>query len=153
MHYLQRAEEDSEYPNLEFENWFQLGRECFLARLPKPLRRQAFHAQLSRWQAQGRPVHWWQARAFIYGAAGRGWAGKVAEPRLSSNFQWPTPPDPSWLLVVCCYPGGTCELDLVHQVSRRFWSEQNDFFEIPVTALTPKASFSSVSGIETWDSM
>lgn len=141
MHYLQRANVDSEYPNMEFEDWFQLGRKCFLARLTKPLRKQAFHEQLRRRQAEGRTVHWWQARAFIYAAAGRGCAGDGAEPRLSSNFQWPTPPDPSWQLVVCCYPDGTCELDLVHQVSRRFWSEQHDFFEIPVDCVDPKSIF------------
>lgn len=126
---------------MEFEDWFQLGWKCFLARLTKPLRKQAFHAQLRRRQAEGRTVHWWQARAFIYAAAGRGCTGEGAEPRLSSNFQWPTSPDPSWQLVVCCYPDGTCELDLVHQVSRRFWSEQHDFFEIPVDCVDPQSTF------------
>lgn len=54
--------------------------------------------------------------------------------RRTTNGQ--SPPDPSWELVVCTYPDGTCELDLVHPVSGRFWSEDNGFFELPTEKRT-----------------
>lgn len=41
------------------------------------------------------------------------------------------PPDASWELVVCVYPEGVFELDLLHPVSGRFWSEENGFFAAP----------------------
>lgn len=44
---------------------------------------------------------------------------------------WPTPPDASWRLVVCFYPDGELDLDFVHHVSRRFWSEDNGFLPLP----------------------
>ena len=37
----------------------------------------------------------------------------------------------AWLAVVCLYPDGVCELDFAHPVSRRFWSEDNGFPDLP----------------------
>lgn len=58
---------------------------------------------------------------------GRGMGMRHAE----ASYQWPFPPDPSWSLIVCVYPDGQCELDMVHEASRRFWSEDNGFIQLP----------------------
>lgn len=67
----------------------------------------------------------WMMRAFAYGASGR-----VAK-KAGIDYQWPKPPDCAWQLVVCCYSEGECDLDFLHPVSRKFWSEDNGFFESP----------------------
>ena len=131
MHYLKYASDSEGYPNMDFESWYQLGVECFKARLPKVLRKQAFEALTERWLAMDRDVKSWHARAFIYGSSGRN-AVERSNQDVDPEYQWPCPPDPSWLLVVCCYPDGWCELDFVHQVSRRFWSEENEFLDPPL---------------------
>ena len=129
-HYLTRAETDDGYPLMEFEDWYQHGMDCFYARLPKPLRRQAMHALSRRWAAKGKQVAFWMLRAFAYGTTGHDSTGQRT-PQVSKDFRWPTPPDAAWELVVCCYPDGECELDMVHPVSRRFWSEDHGFFDSP----------------------
>lgn len=115
---------------MDFEDWYQQGMSCFYAQLPKALRRQAMHELSRRWAAKGKPVAFWMLRAFAYGATGRDATGQRT-PRVSIEFSWPYPPDAAWELVVCCYPDGKCDLDLVHPVSRRFWSEDNGFFDSP----------------------
>lgn len=130
IHFLARAETADGYPRMDFEDWYQQGMSCFYAQLPKALRRQAMHALSKRWTAKGKEVSLWMLRAFAYGAAGRDASGQRT-PRVSKDYRWPTPPDAAWELVVCCYPDGECDLDLVHPVSRRFWSEDNGFFDSP----------------------
>lgn len=49
----------------------------------------------------------------------------------ADSYQWTTPPDPSWSLIACVYPDGQCDLDMVHEASRRFWSEDNGFIPLP----------------------
>ncbi len=72
----------------------------------------------------------WQVRAFVYGQAGR-CADGICSRRVPDGFQWPTPPDASWELIVCFYPGGKFDLDLLHPVSCRFWTEDNGSFDVP----------------------
>ncbi len=130
VHYLARAESSEGYPLVDFEDWYQQGISCFYARLSKALRRRAMRALSERWAAKGKVVEFWMLRAFAYGAAGRQ-SGGQRTPFASSDYQWPVPPDAAWELVVCCYPDGECNLDLVHPVSRRFWSEENGFLDPP----------------------
>lgn len=130
IHYLARAVTTDGYPVLDFEDWYQHGMSCFYAQLPKALRSQALHALSNRFTANGKQVSLWMVRAFAYGAAGRADSG-LRTPLVSSDYRWPTPPDAAWELVVCCYPDGVCDLDLLHPVSRRFWTEDNDFIDPP----------------------
>lgn len=119
-HYLDRAESVDGFPLMEFEDWYQHGMGCFYAGLPKSLRKQAMNALARQWVARGKQVSFWMLRVFAYGATGRDSTGQRT-PRVSKEFRWPTPPDSAWELVVCCYPDGQCDLDMVHPVSRRFW--------------------------------
>ncbi|GAB0079373.1 hypothetical protein TOC8171_47790 [Pseudomonas syringae] len=130
MPFLDRAEDPDGYPVWGFEVFYQQGISCFVWGLTKPLIRQAFKRVCADWRAKGQTVAMWQVRAFVYGLTGRCGDG-VRSRMVSSEFQWPTPPDASWRLLVCVYPDGKCDLDLVHPVSRRFWSEDNGFFSLP----------------------
>lgn len=124
--------EPERYPRWEFEAFYQQGIACYLWELPRPLVKNAFRAVCERWIASGKSVEPWQIRAFIHGCTG----DFSKRRRLSPDgYAWPDPPDPSWQLVVCAYPDGTCDLDLVHGVSRRFYSEDNGFFDPPTTNL------------------
>ena len=126
-HYLARAETADGYPSLDFDGWYQQGMACFYVQLPKSLRKHALHALVKRWITEGKAVSTWMIRAFAYGAKGRD-AGGQRTPWVSSDYRWPTPPDAAWKLVVCCYPNGECDLDLLHPVSCKFWTEDNGFF-------------------------
>lgn len=130
MHYLNKAEDAIGDPAMDFEKWYQQGMACFNVNLPKFLRKQALNALVARWMADGHQVAFWMLRAFAYGAAGQDVCG-TRTPWLSSYFRWPTPPDAAWKVVVFCYPGGECDLDMLHPVSRKFWSEDNGFFHPP----------------------
>lgn len=126
---LRRAEADG-YPALDFEIWYQQGMRSYQVALPKRLRTQAMRALAARWIAAGNEIATWHLRAFVFGAMGQdtqGQRGRV----VPDNYVWPTPPDASWHLVVCCYPDGELDLDFVHPVSRRFWSEDNGFLALP----------------------
>lgn len=136
---LRRAEADG-YPSLDFETWYQQGMRCYQAQLPKRLRKQAMQALAARWTAAGNDIAPWHLRAFAYGSKGldaQGQRGRV----VPDNYVWPTPPDASWHLVVCCYPDGELDLDFVHPVSRRFWSEDNGFL-IPPEERTDRINLS-----------
>lgn len=129
MNYLERAADDAGYPNLDFEDMYQKGLACFQWGLPRPLVRQAFKYACAGWTERDRPILMWHVRAFVYGLSGRcDGEFESALRRRTTNGQ---SPDPSWELVVCTYPDGTCELDLVHPVSGRFWSEDNGFSNSP----------------------
>lgn len=135
MSFLAHAEDEEGYPVWEFEAFYQQGMACFVWGLPKYLARQAFKKLCSDWKANGETVAMWQVRAFVYGRAGK--CGEGVRPRrVPDGFQWPTPPDASWELIVCFYPDGKFDLDLLHPVSCRFWSEDNDFFAVPTEDLT-----------------
>ncbi len=114
-----------------FDVWYQQGLSGFVARLPRTLLKQAFFHLAKQWTEAGRPVRKWQVRAFIHGSRGIGRASDTKH-CVGEGYVWPTPPDPSWSLVACHYPDGEIELDFVHPVSRRFWSEDNDFLSSPV---------------------
>lgn len=126
---LRRAESDG-YPNMGFETWYQQGMRCYQAALPKRLRKQALRALAARWLVAGCKVEMWHLRAFVYGVHGLDAKGR-RDRLVSGNYEWPTPPDASWLLIVCCYPDGEVDLDFAHPVSRRFWSEDNGFLALP----------------------
>lgn len=119
------------YPNMNFEDWYQVGLACYAANLPKSLRKQALHRAIEGWKQKGRSVQMWHLRAFVYGSMGLCDGPEYRETYVDRNYQWPTPPDPSWTLMVCVYPDRSIDLDLAHLVSRRFWSEDNGFFELP----------------------
>ena len=121
------------YPRWDFEMFYQQGLRCFEWNVPRPLIKQAFRAVCERWAAKGHFVAMWQIRAFVHGCTGD--FGK-RQRRVAETYSWPNPPDASWLLVVCVYPDGICDLDLVHQVSRRFYSEDNGFISPPTEMLS-----------------
>ena len=128
---LAMAEDDAGYPNMAFEHFYQYGMECFYWRLPKPLVRVAFKRACQTWKAES-DIAMWQIRAFIYGLNGHQATGEpVAQPFAPETYRWPLPPDPSWTLVACVYSDGIVELDIVHETSRRFWSEDNGFLDLP----------------------
>lgn len=135
MNYLDRATDEAGYPAMGFEEFYQQGMSCFLWGLSKPLVRQAFKRVCADQQAKGDTVEMWQARAFVYGLSGRCEDGK-RERNAAGGYQWPAPPDSSWELIVCIYPNGSFELDLLHPVSCRFWSEGNGFFNNPTEDLS-----------------
>lgn len=124
------AEDEQGYPRWDFESFYQQGLSCHAWGLPKALAHQALRHLAAAWREKGHPVAMWQVRAFIYGCAGL-CSGEPRQRKAAPSYTWPAPPDPSWELVVCVYPDGVCDLDLVHQVSRRFWSEDNGFFDLP----------------------
>lgn len=126
---LRHAEKDG-YPSLEFETWYQQGMRCYQANLPKPLRKQAFRAVATRWVETGAEIAIWHLRAFVYGSLGLDGQGQRNR-LVSDGFEWPAQPDPSWILIACCYPDGEMDLDFAHPVSRRFWSEDNGFLALP----------------------
>lgn len=128
--FLSKAEDPQGYPRWDYEMFYQQGLACFVWRLPRLLVRQAFRKACEVWKAKSGMVAMWQIRAFIYGVSG-GCRGGIVKPRAPEGFCWPASPDPSWALVVCVYPDGYCDLDMVHPVSRRFWSEDNGFLALP----------------------
>lgn len=130
MKFLDRATDEAGYPAMGFEVFYQQGISCFVWGLPKPLVRQAFKRVCADQQAKGNAVAMWQVRAFVYGLSGRCEGGQ-RERKAPAGYEWPTPPDASWELIVCIYPGGSFDLDLLHPVSCRFWSEDNGFFAVP----------------------
>lgn len=122
--WVQQHAELSEYPNMAFEAFYQHGLECFKARLPRWLVRQSFAALVSRHPQ----VALWQVRAFLWGL--KGGANPDEHTRVSAHASWPEKL-PGWDLVICRYPNGELDIDLVHPVSRRFWSEDNHFLPVP----------------------
>lgn len=126
---LRRAEADG-YPAIDFESWYQQGMACYQAALPQHLRKQAMRALASRWIAAGNQVETWHLRAFVYGTLGLDAHGRRHR-LVPDGYEWPTPPDAAWKLMVCCYPDGEIDLDFGHPVSRRFWSEDNGFLTLP----------------------
>lgn len=128
--FLRSAEDADGYPSLAFERFYRQGMSCYEWHLPTILKKQAFRKVCNEWKAMGHSVALWQVKAFIYGAAGWDFRGR-RDRRIAPSFRWPAPPDPSWSIVVCAYPDGYCDLDMVHAVSRVFWSEHNGFFEPP----------------------
>lgn len=132
MTILDRAEDANGYPNMAFEAFYQQGLSCFVWGLPRPLVRRAFKRVCSEHQARREAIAMWQVRAFLYGLSGRS-EGASCVRRAPDGYRWPSPPDASWELVVCVYPDGCCDLDLLHPVSRRFWSEDNGLFHLPTT--------------------
>ncbi len=131
MSFLDRAADEDGYPDMDFETFYQQGISCFVWGLPRYLVRQAFKKLCSDWQATGGTVAMWQVRAFVFGLSGRYGSAGIHSRRIPDDFQWPTPPDASWELVVCFYPDGKFDLDLLHPVSCRFWTEDNGFFDVP----------------------
>ncbi|HJV75075.1 MAG TPA: hypothetical protein VJ654_12695 [Noviherbaspirillum sp.] len=128
--FMSLAEDAEGYPSYAFEAWYQQGMSCYMARLPKTLRRQAFKHLARKWQSKGSAVAMWQVRAFVYGAMGKDHSGQRS-PYVPEGYQWPIPPDASWQLVVCVYSGGEWDLDFAHPISRKFWSEDNGFLDLP----------------------
>lgn len=128
--FLSHAEDEAGYPNMAFEHFYQYGLDCYLWRLPRPMIRRAFQRACYTWKSANGIVMW-QVRAFVNGLRGFGPAGVDATPLVPATYSWPLPSDASWTLVACVYPDGFVDLDIVHEVSRRFWSEDNGFLELP----------------------
>lgn len=53
------------------------------------------------------------------------------KPMINSGYKWPEVPS-GWQLEFIAYPGGELDMDLLHPVSARFWSEDNDFLDMPI---------------------
>jgi len=125
---LSFAEDDAGYPRMDFEAWYQMGLQCFVWGLPRPLVRQAFRRLCRKFRSLAKPISMWQVRTFVWACNG---ADAVEQRKVPESYRWPSPPDTAWEVVVCVYPDGGCELDMVHPVSRCFWSEDNGFFDLP----------------------
>lgn len=117
-------------PNLAYEYFYQQGMSCYYWGLPRPYVLQALRALCVRYSQRFGAVSFWQLRAFAYGLLGLDSASQRPR-RCPNGYQWPLPPDEAWETVVCLYPDGLCDFDFVHPVSRRFWSEDNGFLELP----------------------
>lgn len=129
--FLSMVEDEAGYPNMAFEHFYQYGLDCFSWRLPKSMIRRAFQRACLTWKSE-QGIAMWQIRTFIYALQGQRTAGAmIATPFVPDTYSWPLPPDPSWTLVACVYPGGFIDLDIVREASRRFWSEDNGFPEFP----------------------
>ena len=50
---------------------------------------------------------------------------------VTHDYVWPEVPA-GWELTFIFYPDGFLDMDLLHPVSGRFWSEDNEFLNIPV---------------------
>lgn len=124
---LQHAECPDGFPNLAFEAFYQKGLECYRWRLPNIYAKQAFKVICQRYEGLQKPISFWHLRAFVAGKKGFNFHGT----HIPAEYKWPIPPDPSWRTIVCVYPDGQCDLDFVHPVSRKFWSEDNDFLDLP----------------------
>lgn len=125
-----KAVDEAGYPNMDFEEWYQKGMACFRVRLPRELVLQAFRHIAKEWERRNKIVAMWHIRAFVYGLSGRDDRGQ-SERLVPEDFSWPIRPDSSWQWIVCAYPDGMCDVDMVHSVSRRFWSEDNGFIDLP----------------------
>lgn len=90
MNYLERAADDADYPNLDFEDMYQKGLACFQWGLPRPLVRQAFKHACGGWAERDRPVLMWHVRAFVYGLSGR-CDGGIRKRLAPAGYQWPIP--------------------------------------------------------------
>lgn len=128
--FLSRTEDQSGFPSMEFEDWYQQGMSCYLSNLPTWLRKQAFSYLVKKWQSKGLDVEMWHIRAFVHGATGFDNEGHRIK-HVSESFTWPTKPDAGWQFIILCYPDGLCDFDYAHPVSRKFWSEDNDFLSMP----------------------
>ncbi|TKD35325.1 hypothetical protein FCG41_17955 [Azotobacter chroococcum] len=117
-------------PNLAYELFYQQGMSCYRWGLPRPYVLQALRAVCERYSQRFGSVAFWQLRAFAYGLRGLDDSGH-RQRACPAKYRWPLPPDAAWQTVVCLYPDGQCDLDFVHPVSRRFWSEDNGFLELP----------------------
>lgn len=125
---------DSEgMPNFDYGLWHSYGSSCRLARLNKHLRKLALQTLIKRHYPDGQGIEHWMLRAFADGASRPRKNGPA--PWTPEGFVWPTPPDAAWEVVACVYPDGV-EIDMVHPVSRRFWSEDNDHFQLPEKRFT-----------------
>lgn len=124
------AEDEIGMPNLAFELFYQQGMACYRWALPRPYVLQALRAVSARYFHRFGPISFWHLRAFVYGLYGLDGSGQ-RQCAIPADYHWPLPPDAAWLTVVCLYPDGRCDLDFVHPVSRRFWSEDNGFLELP----------------------
>ena len=121
---------------MDYDAWNHIGAECFRARLPRSLVKQALRAQARRFTANGDVVTLWHLRAFVMGLRGHTPYGDVQQEH-EDHCNWPQPPDPAWEIVVCCYLSQNCEIDLVHPVSRRFFSEAMSQAEAAQVTATP----------------
>lgn len=128
-----KAVDEYGYPSMDYEIFYQQGVECYCWGLPRYLIKQAFKKVSTDWLARNKAIHTWQMKAFIDGTRGRSEIGQH-EICVDSHYQWPKPIDASWGIVICAYPDGYCEMDMLHPVSRVFWSEENGFLEHPVSS-------------------
>lgn len=123
------AVDEAGMPNMDYELFYQQGIRCYCWGLPKPYVRLALRAVCRSYTQRFGPVALWQLRAFAYGLRGLNDGGQ-RERFVKADYAWALPPA-GWDVVVCVYPDGMCDIDFVHPVSRRFWSEDNGFLELP----------------------
>lgn len=127
---LSKAEIEPGYPSTEFEDWYQQGMSFYLANLPDWLKNQAFFHLVEKWQKKDHEIEMWYIRAVVFGTRGFDYQGQRIK-YVSESFTWPNAPDAGWRFMVLCYPDGLCDFDYGHSVTRKFWSEDNDFLPMP----------------------
>ncbi|HHP5492963.1 TPA: hypothetical protein ACSCYS_003360 [Aeromonas veronii] len=49
---------------------------------------------------------------------------------IAEGYQWAEVPA-GWDLVFIAHPDGSVEMDFAHPVSRSFWSDENDYLQLP----------------------
>lgn len=124
------AEDEFGMPNLAYEFFYQQGLTCYRWGLPRAYVVQALRALSARYSQRFGTIAFWQLRAFAYGLLGLADGGQ-RQRAVPVDYRWPLPPDAAWQTVVCLYPDGLCDLDFIHPISRRFWSEDNGFLKLP----------------------
>ena len=50
---------------------------------------------------------------------------------VSPDYKWPAMP-PGWQVEFVIYPDGEINMDFLHPVSCAFWSEDNEFLDLPI---------------------
>lgn len=57
-------------------------------------------------------------------------AASLLKGLISEGYLWPEVPA-GWDLVFIAHPDGAVEMDFAHPVSRSFWSDDNEYLQIP----------------------
>lgn len=112
------------------EDFYQQGMQCFRARLPRRLVRQALKAIATKTEGRGIPTTTRRLRCFAQGLAGLDAQGRRSH-LVEEGFLWPEPPDASWKFVVLAFHDRGMEFDFVHPISRRFYSEDCRDSDLP----------------------
>ena len=138
-----------EFPDLHLEEFYQQGVNCRIWCMPRPYVEKALRAVSYRAAHKFGPQKFKHLRAFVQGLRGVNSSVDCSHTKLCpSDYAWPLPPNHAWSVVVCVYPDGYCEIDFIHPVSRKFWSEYNSDLSLPETKHILTAKWFRDMGVE-----